>query len=823
MAISLDQFSRAAAAGGLLKLDSGGSGDRPGVSSMGFFGRVAQWFPGDSAKAENRQVMRSFVAALGQQFGASFATRVGDRLDVESGRPLNARDVTRIIGQGREHMRQVAGLNAATAFHFSENTAPGERNSFGHVFDNMAAEKGLNVLAGDKDLNLASLQRAIRKDIGHAGIGNKVVSMEQARAIAEKHVGRFIDNKLALMQAVDRLTTDEGERATLRRIALSHDVSKPQFLETMWRNRDAAQDLIAALGDPEASQADQLGALNTFFGRYDAALSPLIATMSAEDVGADDLIDFNSNLLETGLIMSGLDPQGTQALWSTLTSPQMGQLRDALNHLYTQGVEQDIGARSLSTMRSFGDTIGALIALTGKAAGRPADEIDGASVLEHGIGHVDEIPEQVIDTLRALGMGDVEFTIEKQIERADPEVRQKLGDALLNLNLTREVMQGGDAGQLLAQAHVLSGIRARLSGIEGDAAEKLRGLFDRPFTQLVDAYCEAVRRDGPGQDDIVRGLRQAQEVLAGFRDAGVPADMASRCEERRIDLQSEIFTRSEPHFRELDAETQALSVGNRQEFGRIISHDLRQALDRPIGEESRPELARLSAGIRERAAGLGLDGADRDRFAAAMERIDGIRMGSSDTIAGKSGGGEVAEGRNRATGNWNAANALAGEIARGGGALTLDHIKQLNRLLNDGMPANEGMPGEFRERPETAGGGSAYLTPERIPLFMDEFMGWLNEGMGRTDPIELAGLAYQKLVSIHPFADANGRTCRLVADIILQRHGLPPAAFQGSDEVNVGVFGVPQKGHVNIAPEEAVRRMASAVNRSVSILAGEPA
>jgi len=37
--------------------------------------------------------------------------------------------------------------------------------------------------------------------------------------------------------------------------------------------------------------------------------------------------------------------------------------------------------------------------------------------------------------------------------------------------------------------------------------------------------------------------------------------------------------------------------------------------------------------------------------------------------------------------------------------------------------------------------------------------------------------ASQRLVSIHPFEDGNGRTARLLADWLLQRSGLPPLGF----------------------------------------------
>lgn len=52
---------------------------------------------------------------------------------------------------------------------------------------------------------------------------------------------------------------------------------------------------------------------------------------------------------------------------------------------------------------------------------------------------------------------------------------------------------------------------------------------------------------------------------------------------------------------------------------------------------------------------------------------------------------------------------------------------------------------------------------------------------GAPNPIELAGRVYQKSVSIHPFSDGNGRSCRLLADFVLIKAGLLPAAIQSED------------------------------------------
>ncbi|EFO21377.2 fic protein family protein [Loa loa] len=58
---------------------------------------------------------------------------------------------------------------------------------------------------------------------------------------------------------------------------------------------------------------------------------------------------------------------------------------------------------------------------------------------------------------------------------------------------------------------------------------------------------------------------------------------------------------------------------------------------------------------------------------------------------------------------------------------------------------------------------------------MEEMVKWLNEDESLLlDPIERAAIAHYKLVSIHPFIDGNGRTARLVMNLILMQSGFPP-------------------------------------------------
>jgi hypothetical protein len=82
----------------------------------------------------------------------------------------------------------------------------------------------------------------------------------------------------------------------------------------------------------------------------------------------------------------------------------------------------------------------------------------------------------------------------------------------------------------------------------------------------------------------------------------------------------------------------------------------------------------------------------------------------------------------------------------------------------------------------------------------------------------LAAKMYQRLGSIHPFMDANGRTCWLAMDWVLQSHGLPPAALQG-DEVNVAVFGMgPMAGRDSVGPDHAEQAVTAGIRRTIEVM-----
>ncbi|KAJ7309838.1 hypothetical protein JRQ81_007910 [Phrynocephalus forsythii] len=69
--------------------------------------------------------------------------------------------------------------------------------------------------------------------------------------------------------------------------------------------------------------------------------------------------------------------------------------------------------------------------------------------------------------------------------------------------------------------------------------------------------------------------------------------------------------------------------------------------------------------------------------------------------------------------------------------------------------------------------------PRDVEKQMREFVHWMNseDAMG-LHPVEFAALAHYKLVYIHPFVDGNGRTSRLLMNLILMQAGYPPITIR---------------------------------------------
>ena len=97
--------------------------------------------------------------------------------------------------------------------------------------------------------------------------------------------------------------------------------------------------------------------------------------------------------------------------------------------------------------------------------------------------------------------------------------------------------------------------------------------------------------------------------------------------------------------------------------------------------------------------------------------------------------------------------------------------------------------GELRKLNVTAGtGGKSYLAYQKVPARLAAFCEELNQRRKAIDPTDVAAVydlsfwAHFELVTIHPWADGNGRTCRLLMNLLQWEYDVLPTKVLKEDK-----------------------------------------
>lgn len=123
--------------------------------------------------------------------------------------------------------------------------------------------------------------------------------------------------------------------------------------------------------------------------------------------------------------------------------------------------------------------------------------------------------------------------------------------------------------------------------------------------------------------------------------------------------------------------------------------------------------------------------------------------------------------------------------------------------------------GHYRSIPVRISGSQVVLpNPARVPDHMQKFAQWL---ISESDmhPIEFAAEAHYRLVTIHPFTDGNGRTARLLMNLILMQHGYPPALIRKRDRLKY--ISSLEKAQLGGGADDYHKVIYDASNRSLDI------
>jgi hypothetical protein len=213
----------------------------------------------------------------------------------------------------------------------------------------------------------------------------------------------------------------------------------------------------------------------------------------------------------------------------------------------------------------------------------------------------------------------------------------------------------------------------------------------------------------------------------------------------------------------------------RRLFERMLPPGLRDALcAAATAQAKRWQTAREREDFEQRVANHG-DALERD--------LNDQRARLSTTIAS----GDV--NAHRANANWQRAQAQVAQWAERGERPTFKSMCRINELLGEGLkPWNRAEQaervgarfGELRRVDVVAGTPPQYfLRADQLREAMDQLFAWYEEQQRfESHWFLVAAQMHQRLVTLHPFADANGRTARLMVDWLLMLGGLPPPLLQ---------------------------------------------
>ena len=122
------------------------------------------------------------------------------------------------------------------------------------------------------------------------------------------------------------------------------------------------------------------------------------------------------------------------------------------------------------------------------------------------------------------------------------------------------------------------------------------------------------------------------------------------------------------------------------------------------------------------------------------------------------------------------------ELGKASVPLTESDIRNLHSLtVQRSLPNIAGRYADLNRYVRTETGRHVFPFPAEIPSMMGDFAAWLRDA---PETPETAFAAHRRLVDVHPFNDGNGRTARLLMNLVLIRAGYPPVSVCPEDRLS---------------------------------------
>ena len=132
------------------------------------------------------------------------------------------------------------------------------------------------------------------------------------------------------------------------------------------------------------------------------------------------------------------------------------------------------------------------------------------------------------------------------------------------------------------------------------------------------------------------------------------------------------------------------------------------------------------------------------------------------------------------------------EMAQGREDISRRSLLELHSLILRSIDRDNA--GRYRSVPvRISGSEHAPPQPYLLEKLMEDYFLHYRSQQGMMHPVILAAEMHERLVSIHPFIDGNGRTSRLVMNLILLRNGYTIANLKGDNNSRLAYYRALEK------------------------------
>ncbi|MCC5924125.1 MAG: Fic family protein [Crocinitomicaceae bacterium] len=151
--------------------------------------------------------------------------------------------------------------------------------------------------------------------------------------------------------------------------------------------------------------------------------------------------------------------------------------------------------------------------------------------------------------------------------------------------------------------------------------------------------------------------------------------------------------------------------------------------------------------------------------------------------------------------NHQEAIALILELVQQKIHLNAYYLKQIHSIVLNGIDKRNA--GVYRSVPVRIS-GSEHVPPEPylIEKLMEDYFLFYETQKDQLHPVVLAAEMHERLVTIHPFIDGNGRTSRLIMNLILLQNGYTIVNLKGDFEQKLKYFRALEAVQVNHEKED---------------------